>query len=535
MLSVLLLALGAVAPTLGEFFGPPAVTHIDPHFPHYGRAHQHLYGPHNPVHGPRNPGHGPPIHQPMPCIPKTLYETIFKTDYEKVPVFSTVYKPKFIPTTYFDTIYKTKHETEVVPEYIPQYITETKFVNKYHTEVEYETIHKTHYDSRYVTETVYKPEFITKTDYVTQYETRYQPQYITETEIQPVHKTKVIYKTKVLYQTKYIEKPVVHKPIYEGYEKYGNYGGGSGLGSHGTGHDSKFESERDIPSKIKAGGGGAFQHGQGSLGLKSLDDGLKHDALSLADHLSPGGGLGSSLTHGGLGSGLNFGGGDVKHGALGFDESLKFTDEHRIHNNFNKQSTDAHLGGNLKFGGVGGAMDGKLGSNLALGLDHLGGLGLDTTKLGGALSFSNSKLGPGFDMTKTGSGLGFEGAFASGFGYSGLNLESLRLEHSLGGQGISNIDSKHAGNFALGETEVSSFGFRDVTSPLSGLKTNEKGPTIPGHVKSPFSETLEGVADLDSFSLSDRFNLFRGNKYGGSTGFRRRREEANEENTRKQD
>ncbi|XP_018022940.1 uncharacterized protein LOC108678950 [Hyalella azteca] len=535
MLRIFLVLLLASASVLGEFYGPPHVTHVDPHF-------NPLYGPPNPAYGPPEAAYGAPVHEPAPCYPKTVYETIFKTNYEKVPVYSTVFKPQYIPTTYYETIYKTEYDTKVVPEYIPQYITETKFINKHITEVAYKTIFKTDYESVYLTETIYKPEYITKTAYVTQYETRYQPQYITETEIQPVHKTKVIYKTKVLYQTKYIEKPVVHKPIYEGYETYGGFGGSG----YDVGHDLKIGTGLGIGPKSKPGVGGIgfsddLKFGTGSLGLK---DDLSHAGLSFTEHLPLDVGHGTTPLHGGLKTGdlaseLQFGGleGGSDHGSLvGLEESLQFGGGLGIGDDLKNSALGAHLGGDLKLGdGLKSQLGGRFGSNFGLGTEHVGELGKDQLKFTDGLS---SQFG--FDGSKLGGvhGLGAK-AFATGIGSGGSGSHAGSLGHglSLGASGFGGLKHQLSGDFALERTKIDSFGLEDAKPQGDGLITPGKGI---GHLRSPFRENFDGHADIglhDTFSLSDRFKLASGLQHGqlgSSLDFRRRRHNSEAENTKKE-
>jgi len=146
-----------------------------------------------------------------PCLPRTLYETKI----EKVPVVSTVYKSKYIHDTSYKTIVDTEYKTNIVTEYHPQFFTETKFVNNYHTLTKHVTKYITDYKTHYKTETKFKPSYVTTTAYVTDVETRYQPQYITETKVTPVSKTQIVTKTEVIHETKYIDQHEAYKPIQD--------------------------------------------------------------------------------------------------------------------------------------------------------------------------------------------------------------------------------------------------------------------------------------------------------------------------------
>lgn len=133
----------------------------------------------------------------------------------QVPIYSTVVKPQYIPTTLYETIFKTNLQTKVATEYLPRYVTETKYVQKFITKTVHNTEYETVVDSVYITETKVKPQYITETKYITNYETRYQPKYITETKVDPIYKTKVVYRTEVLHQTKYPDHHALHHPVVE--------------------------------------------------------------------------------------------------------------------------------------------------------------------------------------------------------------------------------------------------------------------------------------------------------------------------------
>ncbi|XP_069160874.1 adhesive plaque matrix protein-like [Procambarus clarkii] len=151
------------------------------------------------------------------CYPKTHFLTSYKTQVQKVPVYSTVYKQQYIPTTLYKTVETVLHKTH----YVPKVATTTH----YQTQVEYVTNHQPVYHTNYLTTTAYVPKYLTETLYDTVYKTALEYRTVYKTEYQPKYTTKTQLQYDTKYETRFVPqvhtvhsyKTVCPKPAYRPY------------------------------------------------------------------------------------------------------------------------------------------------------------------------------------------------------------------------------------------------------------------------------------------------------------------------------